>query len=130
MKKILSLFFLAFSLVSCGSGFDERLKNEAEQLTKNHCPQHVDDITTLDSVVYDVNRKTFVRYFSLESKAVSIAKENRLAIKMSLLDELKTDATWKRCKDEKINFEYVYSDASNGHRAFVINFTPKDYQEN
>ena len=48
-------------LTACGNNFDERLKDEAEQLTKKHCPQQVDDITTLDSVVYDIERRTYVR---------------------------------------------------------------------
>ena len=50
MKKIL-LIMTASLLTACGNNFDERLKDEAEQLTKKHCPQQVDDITTLDSVV-------------------------------------------------------------------------------
>lgn len=115
-------------LTACGNSFDERLKDEAEQLTKKHCPQQVDDITTLDSVVYDMERRTYVRYFTLAADAVPVAKENRLAVKATLTDELKNDASWKRVKDEKINFEYVYRDASNGTLAFTIRLEPTDYQ--
>lgn len=127
MKKIL-LIMTASLLTACGNSFDERLKDEAEQLTKKHCPQQVDDITTLDSVVYDMERRTYVRYFTLAADAVPVAKENRLAVKATLTDELKNDASWKRVKDEKINFEYVYRDASNGTLAFTIRLEPADYQ--
>lgn len=126
-EKIL-LIMTASLLTACGNNFDERLKNEAEQLTKKHCPQQVDDITTLDSVVYDMERRTYVRYFTLAADAVPVAKENRLAVKATLTDELKNDASWKRVKDEKINFEYVYRDASNGTLAFTIRLEPADYQ--
>ena len=37
MKKIL-LIMTASLLTACGNNFDERLKDEAEQLTKKHCP--------------------------------------------------------------------------------------------
>lgn len=127
MKKIL-LIMTASLLTACGNNFDECLKDEAEQLTKKHCPQQVDDITTLDSVVYDMERRTYVRYFTLAADAVPVAKENRLAVKATLTDELKNDASWKRVKDEKINFEYVYRDASNGTLAFTIRLEPTDYQ--
>lgn len=127
MKKIL-LIMTASLLTACGNNFDERLKDEAEQLTKKHCPQQVDDITTLDSVVYDMERRTYVRYFTLAADAVPVAKENRLAVKATLTDELKNDASWKHVKDEKINFEYVYRDASNGTLAFTIRLEPADYQ--
>ena len=127
MKKIL-LIMTASLLTACGNNFDDRLKDEAEQLTKKHCPQQVDDITTLDSVVYDMERRTYVRYFTLAADAVPVAKENRLAVKATLTDELKNDASWKRVKDEKINFEYVYRDASNGTLAFTIRLEPADYQ--
>lgn len=127
MKKIL-LIMTASLLTACGNSFDERLKDEAEQLTKKHCPQQVDDITTLDSVVYDMERRTYIRYFTLAADAVPVAKENRLAVKATLTDELKNDASWKRVKDEKINFEYVYRDASNGTLAFTIRLEPADYQ--
>ena len=49
-------------------------------------------------------------------------------MKATLTDELKNDASWKRVKDERINFEYVYRDASNGTLAFTIRLEPTDYQ--
>lgn len=129
MKKILFVMTVGL-LTACSGSFDERLKDEAEQLTEKHCPQQVDEITRLDSVAYDMKRRTYVRYFTLAADAVSVAKENRLAVKAALTDELKNDASWKRCKDEKINFEYVYRDGGNGSTAFTIRLEPADYLEN
>lgn len=130
MRNILITIFPCLLFAACGGNFDERLKNEAQKLTQNHCPQQVDDITTLDSVVYNVNQRVYIRYFTLKSSAYPVAKENRLAVKMSLLDELKNDASWKRCKDEKISFEYVYHDGYHKNSKFTILLKPKDYQGN
>lgn len=130
MNKSFAIMVLSLILASCGSNFDSRLKTEAEQFTEKHCPQQVDDITTLDSAVYDISRRTYMRYFKLAASAMPVARENRLAVKASLLEELKSNASWKRCKDEHINFEYIYRNANHASDAFTIRLEPKDYQGN
>lgn len=105
-------------LTACGNNFDERLKDEAEQLTKKHCPQQVDDITTLDSVVYDMERRTYVRYFTLAADAVPVAKENRLAVKATLTDELKNDVSWKTRQGRKNQFRIRLPRCQQRHSGF------------
>ncbi len=131
MKK--TSCFLVFTailsvLTACGGNFDERLKEEARAFTRKNCPQQLDGVTRLDSAAYDMSSRTYWRYFSLAPEAEKAIRENAANIRNGLLMELKNDAAWKACKDEKVKFGYVYSRAKSREEIIRIVFGPSDYQ--
>ena len=59
------LLLLPTILISCKDGFDKELEREAKEFTTNRCPIEVESGTTLDSLIYDPNRKIYTSYYSL-----------------------------------------------------------------
>lgn len=125
--KIQLLSSLVFILAACGSNFDERLEHEARQYTEKHCPQRLDDITTLDSVVYEIGVRTYTRYLTVPGEAAATVRQNGEAVKAALLTELKNDAAWKTCKDEGINFKYIYRTSGSSEVIYTTTLTRSDY---
>lgn len=67
IKTIFALVICALSSASCQMNFDERLQHEAEEFTKNNCPQEPEAGTRLDSVAYSPQSKTYTLYYSLSA---------------------------------------------------------------
>ncbi len=126
--KFFTLPFLALTICCGCTNFDDRMKAEAEVLTKQHCPQKMDEHTTLDSATYDIDTRTYWRHCSLTPQAVQAVKENPVAIKKGLLDNLRNDVELKGCKDEGINFGYVYRETDTHSEILRIVFSRSDYE--
>ena len=62
IKTISALVISALRSASCQMNFDERLQHEAEEFTKNNCPQEPEAGTRLDSVAYSPQSKTYTLY--------------------------------------------------------------------
>lgn len=67
IKTISALVISVLSSASCQMNFDERLQHEAEDFTKNNCPQEPEAGTRLDSVAYSPQSKTYTLYYSLSA---------------------------------------------------------------
>lgn len=131
MKRLPHLLFstvvVLLTVCGCQGNFEERLKEEAQQYTLNHCPQRLDEVTMLDSVAFAVPTRTYTRYMSIPANAAAIIKNMRDAVKTNLLEELKNDASWKTCKEHGINFCYVYHVAGEALPILSVTLTPTDY---
>ena len=128
MKRFLPLILLSVWLChGCGNDFDTRLQREAAEYTRKHCPQKLDGFTTLDSVAYSPERRTYTRYLSLSPQTPPTLFEKDETVRNLLLQELKADVGWKRCKDEGIRFAYVYHWQHSGKVAYSLVFTSEDY---
>lgn len=128
MKRFLPLILLSVWLChGCGNDFDTRLQREAAEYTRKHCPQKLDGFTTLDSVAYSPDRRTYTRYLSLSPQTPPTLFEKDETVRNLLLQELKADVGWKRCKDEGIRFAYVYHWQHSGKVAYSLVFTSEDY---
>lgn len=128
MKRFLPLILLSVSLChGCGDDFDTRLQREATEYTRKHCPQKLDGFTTLDSVAYSPAQRTYTRYLSLSPQTPASIFERPETVRNMLLQELKADVGWKRCKDEGIRFAYVYHWQQDGKVAYSLVFTSEDY---
>lgn len=123
---LLSAALLLFS--SCRDDFGKRLQQEATDYTKKRCPQRLDAYTTLDSVVYDPDTRIYARYFSLDATTPETLLEHPASIREMLLQELKGDAGWKRCKDEGICFSYSYRSKRNDSLVYTTTLSPDDYR--
>lgn len=119
---------LLLMLTACGLSFDKRMKREAEVFTQTHCPQIIDPVTTLDSTVYDIHTRTYIRYYSLPEHTQQAVQTNKALLRTTLLDELMNDASWKTCKDEGINFKYVYHISGTSTVVATFLLTAEDYQ--
>lgn len=126
--KSLPLAILTLTLCACGQSFDERLKREAQTFTRTHCPQRLDAMTTLDSAVYDIPSRTYIRYYSVSASAIPVLQQNSLAVRAGLLNELKGDASWKSCKDEGVSFRYIYRVSGSSTPVYTTTLTATDYQ--
>lgn len=131
MRTTLRPLFLAllasFALTGCQGNFEERLREEAQQYTQKHCPQMLDGVTQLDSVAFDLASRTYIRYMTIPAEVAAVAKSKPATVKSTLLEELKNDASWKKCKDHAINFRYVYREAGNPLPVITITLKPSDY---
>ena len=129
MGRLFASFVLLFLfLVGCNNNLNNRMVREAQEYTQKHCPQRLDDFTALDSMVYDVSTRIYWRCFSIDTSAASVVLSRKDVLKQYLVNELKGDAKWKTCKDEAINFGYVYKAIDNGQTVCTIILEPKDYQ--
>lgn len=126
---------LAFSLLlfSCQENFDERCKREAEEYTRKFCPRKVEAFNTLDSTTYDIKNRTYYYWYTLSGEfdtpqALIALRQARESLKASMLKSLINSVELKKCKEEGINFAYVYRSASFGKTVLVLRFTQEDYK--
>lgn len=120
-------------LCACQGSFDERCAREAAEYTKKNCPQQLEPGNTLDSMIYDIPSRTYFYYYTLSgpwdtpSDVASLRQQSEI-LRGHLIDALNNSIELKACKDEGIDFAYVYISASTGKEILKIRLTPKDYR--
>lgn len=132
-KKIILLFMTIIGMTySCQEDFDHHLQREAKEYTKKHCPLNVEVGNTLDSVTYDISSRTYTQWFTFsgfldspEARQASLSNMDKL--KNQLCRTLRGDTKWETCKENGINFSYVYFSTSAKEIIFQITLTPNDY---
>ena len=133
MKKYL-IFMLSIAIfTSCQKSFDERIIEETQDYTSRQCPKYVEPGNQLDSLTYSTTTRTITHWYSLsEGKADSTyqagLKNNPEMYRANTLRSLINDTSWEGCKQEGVNFRYVYRLADTGEQVFEILLTPVDYQ--
>ena len=133
MKKYL-IFMLSIAVfTSCQKSFDERIIEETQDYTSRQCPKYVEPGNQLDSLTYSTTTRTITHWYSLsEDKADSTyqaaLKKEPEVFRANTLRSLINDTSWEGCKNENINFRYVYRLADTGEQVFEILLTPADYQ--
>ena len=111
--------------------FDINCQKEARGFTERQCPRKVDEITTIDSMVYHIDTRTLTYYYTLDSTLNLKEMDNCIALGLfhDLLHEnLKNNISLKKHKEHKVNFEYIYY--LQGKDSVVVHevFTEKDYK--
>jgi len=113
MKKII-FGFIACSvlLCSCHESLEKRAQREAREYTEKYCPTPEQNYTRTDSVVFDINTKTYHYYCSvtgiLDDKKIFDNNRQKL-----------TEAfQWTLRSDKNKNVVY-----------FDKRYTPKDYSK-
>lgn len=133
-KKIILLIAAGVALLSsCQEDFDHHLQREAKAYTQKHCPQRIEDGNTLDSATYDVTTRTYTQWYTfsgfLDSPAAHTASLANLdKLKAQLVSALRGDTKWETCKENGINFSYIYRSSSQDKVLFRITVTPEDYR--
>lgn len=112
-------------VAGCQQSFDERLADEARAFTLKHCPQQLDDYTTLDSVKYDLATRTYRNYLTLDAAVPATLWDNLPLVKATLVHDLQNNAKWNLARKKGVTFEYVYRGGRLGD--FSVRITPEDY---
>lgn len=131
MKKLLFIIAVLATLASCQEKKQERFEREAREFTEKNCPQQLDAITTIDSMVY-VNEGTgeLRIYYTLQlndeerelfmDKLTELGENNLKIVRNSVL--------FVKYKDEGIKFSYIYHDAVTGEKLVEYNFSEEEYK--
>ena len=96
IKTIFALVICALSSASCQMNFDERLQHEAENFTKNNCPQEPEAGTRLDSVAYSPQSKTYTLYYSLSAANEALYREQSTLLHYMLRQRLIDNSDYRR----------------------------------
>lgn len=126
-----NITLLCLSLVcitACKSDFDRRLTQEAKDYTLNHCPQSIDEGTTLDSVTYSPESRTYTFWYTLNSEYEDFVKENPDAFRNAIKEELVSNVTYVSLKDKKVTFGYRYHSLSTHKEIFKAEIKAEEYQ--
>lgn len=126
--RLVFLLFVIATMLSCQEEFDQRLAREAKEMTNHHCPQRMDDYTTLDSVVYSIPERTYIRYFTVSPEIPEKIFASKDFLHRSLLKELKNDVSWNACKEEGISFSYIYRESKSGKIVYSTIVTKEEYR--
>ena len=100
------------------------------EYTKTKCPVPIDQFTTLDSMVFNVDSHTIIYYFTLKSKAdeniKNFTEENARNI---LLQELKNSTQTRLYKENDYSFRYIYRSQQSPQTIHLdILLKKEDYQ--
>jgi hypothetical protein len=109
---------------------DERFRREFEQFTQKECPKDVSPYTRMDSIAYDIDRRTLTEYYTVSGELdidTLYTEEVVEEFSKNLLKELKGSLPLKPYKDEGINFAYLYRSITTDKVILEITFTPEDY---
>lgn len=132
MKKILYLIIAIIALSACQEKKMDRFEREAREFTEKNCPQHLDNVTTLDSMVFVNSGEGELRmYYTLQldddmkqlfmNSLGDLADENLSVVKNSVL--------FIKYKDAGVTFSYIYLDAVTGDKLVEYNFAKNQYQD-
>ena len=116
MKKII-FGFIACSvlLCSCHESLEIRAQREALEYTEKYCPTPEQNYTRTDSVVFDINTKTYHYYCSvtgiLDDK--KIFDNNRQTLTDALLATVKENTSFRSYKKEGFAFQWTLRSDKN-----------------
>lgn len=128
--SITTLFMFTVLISSCQESLEDRCKRECMEYTKTKCPVPIDQFTTLDSMVFNVDSRTIIYYFTLKSKAdeniKNFTEENARNI---LLQELKNSTQTRLYKENDYSFRYIYRSQQSPQTIHLdILLKKEDYQ--
>lgn len=136
MKKLhlnpLCLLLYALVFAACQESFDERCAREAREYTAKRCPQEQGEGCVLDSTAYDISTRTYRYYYTLSGVLDDVRMRQQMVrsngeLRDELLRALRNSIALKECKEQGINFNYVYTSQSTRQRIIDVSFSKEDY---
>ena len=133
MRRTIKILLPAILIIMAGCGRetrDEALTREAMKITQNECPQQVDEYTRLDSVVYLPETRTMLyayTVYGLIDVDSLYTEEFRDDYHQGLLRQVKNNISWRRMKDEKLTFRFLYMSEKTGKELLLFDIVPEDY---
>ena len=117
MKSLIPAYVLLFSLVifSCSQEtMDERLSREAREYTTRYCPKPLDEVVTLDSVVYYLPQKNesgrYAYFHTVECDSMTILNliEQRDYVRDELLSKINNAQDMTYLKEHGVTIQYTF----------------------
>ena len=110
----------------------EQFKRAFEEFTRKECPKATDECTRMDSICYDIERRTITEYYTvmdkLDKDSIFADKEIIHQFNEIMLKTVKGNLSLKRYKDEGITFRYCYRSLSTGKTRLELVYTKEDYE--
>ena len=131
LKRLFIPLVLVALLSACNQEkLENRAARECKEYTQKNCPYKVNEVTTLDSLTFDVATHIFTRYFSIvtDSQSIQKAKENKDEFAKKLIEEVRNETSMKTYKDNGYSFRFVYySDADPSLILYDKTVTKEEY---
>ena len=119
-------------MASCQEKRAQRFEREAREYTETNCPQQMDALTCLDSMVFvpDGQAGELIQYYSLQLTADQRAEMmDKLGdINDANLRLVRNSVQFTKYREAGVSFTYIYHDANQGDKIVEYHFTPEDYQ--
>lgn len=126
------LGLLVMLLVACQEKRAQRFEREAREYTEANCPQQMDAVTCLDSMVYvpDEQGGELIQYYSLQ-----LTSEQRTEM-MNKLGEIndvnlrlvRNSIPFTKYREAGVSFTFIYHDATIGDKIVEYHFSKEDYE--
>ncbi len=130
MKKYIGIMAILLLFAACQESVDERLKREAQEFTEKQCPRKMMEGIMLDSMSYNVEKRTMQYYYTLSGDMDSQQRVDEVSphFKEVLLQGIRNSVEIKKAKEEGVSFNYKYLSASTGGVLLDITYKKEDYQ--
>lgn len=119
-------------LVSCQEKRARRFEREAREFTETNCPQQMDAMTCLDSMVYvpDEQGGELIQYYSLKLTSEQRAEMmNKLGeINDVNLRIVRNSIPFTKYREAGVSFTFIYRDATVGDKIVEYHFAKEDYE--
>ena len=119
-------------LVSCQEKRAQRFEREAREFTETNCPQQMDAMTCLDSMVYvpDEQGGELIQYYSLKLTSEQRAEMmNKLGeINDVNLRIVRNSIPFTKYREAGVSFTFIYRDATVGDKIVEYHFAKEVYE--
>ena len=126
------LGLMVMLLVSCQEKRAQRFEREAREFTETNCPQQMDAMTCLDSMVYvpDEQGGELIQYYSLKLTSEQRAEMmNKLGeINDVNLRIVRNSIPFTKYREAGVSFTFIYRDATVGDKIVEYHFAKEDYE--
>lgn len=131
-KTLFFVLLAAVSLSACRKqSYEEKVMQDMENYNRKEAPKRMDQVTMLDSLVFDPDSRTIVYYYTLEGMAddeTLFTDDIRQQQHDGLLNNLKGSIQLRSYKEHELNFEYRYYSKKSGHLIMKFQFSADDYK--
>ncbi len=132
MRQILCLSLFLMVVCACQEDFATRLEKDTRGKTERDCPQRLDEVTTLDSIVFHNDGSAdYKLFFTLDvdsAAAVAFGNIRNGELRSTLLQGVRNDIDLRKIKEHKLNIVYFFRVKDTGNDLGEIRFTAKDYE--
>lgn len=117
-------------LASCQENKLDRIERESREYTERNCPQVLDSLVTLDSIVFhNDGSNDFVYCYSVKNVdgIKEAMAENEETLRSNYLSSIRNSVDLKNIKAEGLNIVYRYSLADTNEQLAEFSFSKSDY---
>ncbi len=135
-KKMKTFLYCAIAsamlLCSCHESIEKRAQREAREYTERNCPTPVLNYMRTDSVVFEMNTRTYHYYCSImdELDVAKVLEMSRKLIVHNFMKQIDESTSLRAYKSEGFNFALtLHSGKDSKVKYFDKVYTPKEYNK-